>query len=339
MTNLEKTLGEVEFAKVIFPRANKSNAHVLEFDAVNPVGQKLSSIFLTLAYNDDGVLNQIFMNQGKSGGDENAHAQSLGILTSIGLQHGIPPQSFIKTLKGIQSNVRPFELSDKNKKIVYSSIEDLIAAKMTEYIIGVGEPTEVPDDGKYSHQILKTPDEGKATYIKLNMGKSDSPPLYVFFSEDKGGLLSAIFLTRGKSGGNESAHAESLGKLISIPLQYGLHPYRIVKALVGIKSSLMSYGNGSIFQSMEDALGRSILKWYSSRGVNLEEFYNKFVKSETTEDPTKSLSLEELTAVFLPNEKSPCPACGSIEYDKIQKPGTRGCFEYSCCRHPEGSCE
>ncbi len=336
MSTLVERLEQIRFAKEIFPRSKRESAQVLEFDTEDVRGHAYPSVFLILAYNDAGILNQIFINQGKSGADENAHTQGLARLTSICLQHGVPPQAFIKTLKGIDANVRPFEITPQGK-VVYHSIEDLLAHRMMECVLQRQEPLDPAEltNGVYSRKVLDVPDEGDAQYKKLRFGGAEAPPLYITFTQNGGGLLNQVFLARGKSGADESAHAESFAKLISISLQYGLHPFRIAKSLIGMKSSLTSIADQGIYQSMEDAVGRLIIRWYADRGVNLEESYSRVF---ATKPSPRKIDLDSLGNGGIDVDKDPCPNCTELHYQKIEKPGTRGCFTYSCCGYEFGAC-
>lgn len=344
--NLVERLESISFARVVLPRSRRAQGELFEaeaqkFDEGRQEYVKCPSVFLTFGYNEDHVLNQVFVTQGKSGGDENAHAQILGILTSIGLQHGIPPQAFIRTLEGIQASVRPFE-EEGEKRRIYRSIEDFMARKMGEYVIERGESPEISQVNNpiYTKEVLKVPDEVISKGKKLRFGKTGSSPLYLHLDQNDEGLLVAVFLGRGKSGGDESAHAESLGKLISLSLQYGLHPFRVVRSLAGMSSPSIIYADGHIYQSIEDAMGRSILDWYGQRGVDLEKLYHRVMNTE--EDPTSSLEIPNFSLEGLGGNgsKEPCPnpKCGSRDYEVIEKPGTRGCRIYTCCSYEDGAC-
>ena len=336
MGTLVDRLEQINFAKEIFSRSKKESARVLEFDTEDIRGHTYPSVFLILAYSDAGILNQIFINQGKSGADENAHTQCLARLTSICLQHGVPPQAFIKTLRGIDANVKPYEITESGKT-TYHSIEDLLAHKMMECVLQRQEPLDPAEltNGVYSRKVLDVPDEGDAQYKKLRFGSAEAPPLYITFTQNDAGLLNQVFLARGKSGADESAHAESLAKLISISLQYGLHPFRVAKSLIGMKSSLTSIADQSIYQSMEDAVGRLIIKWYVDRGVNLEESYARVFAPKPS---LKKINLDLLDNGNIDTDKDPCPSCMDLHYQKLEKPGTRGCFTYSCCGYEAGAC-
>lgn len=341
---LVKKLDSVNFARVIFPRGRRVKAEVFEVEAQKLEGGdyvECPSIFLTFGYTDDGILNQVFISQGKSGGDENAHAQSLGILTSIGLQHGIPPQAFIRTLEGIKASVRPYE-GDGDSIMVCTSIEDFMARRLSEYVEIRNEPLDIPEikGANYARPALSVPNHGRSEWRKLRFGDVGRSPLYMHLDENDDGLLIGTFFQRGKSGGDESAHAESLGKLVSLSLQYGLHPFRIVRSLVGMSSPSIIYADSHIYQSIEDAVGRSIFYWYNQRGVNLEESYHRVMNVE--EDPTSSLIIPDfdLSGIGGNGGKKPCPnpKCGSTDYEIIDKPGTRGCRVYTCCSYEDGAC-
>ena len=226
-------------------------------------------------------------------------------------------------------------------KVVYSSIEDLIARKLTEYVLGREEPLAISELGEteYSQQVLNDPDEVDSRRKKLSFGDPNLQPLYMHLDHNPEGLLTSVFLTRGKSGGDESAHAESLGKLISLSLQYGLHPFRVVRSLEGMSSPSVIYMDGHIYQSIEDAIGRSIFDWYLKREVDLAESYHRVMNGDT--DPTDSLEVPDfdLEGIGGDEAKKPCPnpECGRTDYELI--PISAKCGKYSCCDWSYGSCD
>jgi hypothetical protein len=344
MSELINVLNDVEFAREVFPfeepEAGGMNAMNREFPTIDQSGNSGSPIDLTFVYNTKGVLNKVKIRQGKSGHEENAHTNTLSELTSLALQHGIPPQALVKTLRGIQGNVRPF-IGESKKRTIFSSMEDIVAFQMENYVKAIEEPLN-PDDvetGKYARKVLDVPDEGKADYKKLEFGM-EVPPLYLFLTGNKEGLLTQVFLSRGKSGGEESAHSESLGKLISLSLRYGVHPYVEADSLIGMQTSLtsMKSGGGGIYQSLEDAIGRIMVDWYKQRGVDLQESYAGLNgKSVAGESPLTGFSLDSLE-VEGKTLKEPCPSCESREYEVIEKPGTRGCDILTCCEYERGAC-
>ena len=346
MVDLVDKLESMEFAKVAFPRERKQPGYIFEYEAQDLSGIPCPSVFLTLSYNPQGVLNQTFISQGKGGSDERAHTESLGIFNSILLQHGVPPQALIKTLSGIQGNTRPYEIVEE-RKIIYPSIEDVLTVLIKQYVNERDEPLDLISvkNPAYTNGKIKVPDEGNAKYVKVNF-RNDKPPLYVFPTENEEGLLTQVFLQRGKSGGDESAHAESLGKLISLGLQYRIHPFRITKILTGVRSSLVAYIQGGIYQSMEDAIGRIIFNWYLDKGVNLEESYARVSKKGKEKGPIYfnidktnrdgEVNLEEIFSKQ--EEKEVCPGCNDESCMKQLKPGTKGCFTWGC-GHATGACE
>jgi len=252
MGNLDNVLDSVEFAREVFPEVGSEEGEESRrwrFNTVDGEGNPKSPIKLIFSYNDERVLNAVEIGQGKSGEEDHAHTNTLSELTSLALQHGIPPQALIKTLSGIQGNVRPY-IGEENERKVFTSMEDIVAFQMENHVKSIKEPLN-PDElknGKYVKQILNVPDEGRADYKKLKFNSTDAAPLYLWLTENHEGLLTQVFLSRGKSGGDESAHSESLGKLISLSLRHGIHPYVVSDSLRGMHSPLsaMKPGGGGI---------------------------------------------------------------------------------------------
>lgn len=364
----------------VFPREkyvyNPSNE--IEFDVFSPSGEKLPSIFITPAYQrvpeekisqlieeeyqkimrnqttkeelikkvldyQKGRLNQIFIDQGKSGADEKAHAESLGKLISLGLQMGIAPQVYYNTLVGIESNTRPRTIKDK-KIIQFNSIEDAIAEIIKEYIVSIDEPINKKEIGSYyekqnlsspyREQMFKIAESSPAIRKKIQFSNPNGPSkVYLQMVENTDGLLGEVFIDRGKSGANENAHAESLGKLISTCLKYGMHPYIVVQALTGIKSSQTSFSKNGIYQSLEDGVAREIERWYSQRGIDLKEHYNSFFNGEGLIMGLGESKIESTIQKL----REPCLGCGSREYETRWE--SRGCGFNTCCDYKIGSCD
>lgn len=372
---------QIEFSKEIFPREKHvSNPSAeIEFDAYSPDGKKLPSVFITLSSqkrsyeeicdlikedhtkllegkitqeeyitkilgSQGGRLNQLFINQGKSGADENAHTESLGKLISLGLQMGIAPQVYYNTLVGIESSTKPRLVRD-DKIIQFNSIEDTIAELLKEYITFIGEPLDKNElKPYYESQGLESPyckkkfeiaETSPSTRKEIKFSGSDGSgqsKVYLHLVENTEGLLGEVFMSRGKSGGNENAHGESVGKLISIGLKYGMHPYIITRALAGIKSSQTAFGKNGIYQSLEDGIAIEMEKWYLDRGINIKQDYeSRFHKDGLVNGLGGQPNQLEIQTL-----KDPCPGCGSREYNTFWE--SRGCGMNTCCDYKLGAC-
>jgi ribonucleoside-diphosphate reductase alpha chain len=72
------------------------------------------------------------------------------------------------------------------------------------------------------------------------------------------GELKEVFVTLGKSGGDEKADAEALGRLISLYLQHGGDVKSVISTLKGIKGKYVSWDEGTQLQSIPDAIGKAL---------------------------------------------------------------------------------
>ena len=94
--------------------------------------------------------------------------------------------------------------------------------------------------------------EGKTIKLRLPQGG-----LYVTANMDNG-ELKEVFVTLGKSGGDEKADAEALGRLISLYLQHGGDIQSVISTLKGIKGKYVSWDEGTQLQSIPDAIAKAL---------------------------------------------------------------------------------
>jgi ribonucleoside-diphosphate reductase alpha chain len=72
------------------------------------------------------------------------------------------------------------------------------------------------------------------------------------------GELKEVFVTLGKSGGDEKADAEAIGRLISLYLQHGGDIKNAISTLKGIKGKYVSWDEGTQLQSIPDAIAKAL---------------------------------------------------------------------------------
>ncbi|MDA4125735.1 MAG: adenosylcobalamin-dependent ribonucleoside-diphosphate reductase, partial [Thaumarchaeota archaeon] len=94
--------------------------------------------------------------------------------------------------------------------------------------------------------------EGKTVKLKLPQGG-----LYLT-ANLVNGELKEVFVTLGKSGGDEKADAEALGRLISLYLQHGGDMQSVINTLKGIKGKYVSWDEGTQLQSIPDAIAKAL---------------------------------------------------------------------------------
>ena len=94
--------------------------------------------------------------------------------------------------------------------------------------------------------------EGKTLKLRLPQGG-----LYLTANMD-GSEVKEVFVTLGKSGGDEKADAEAIGRLISLYLQHGGDLKNVISTLKGIKGKYVSWDEGVQLQSIPDAIGKAL---------------------------------------------------------------------------------
>lgn len=150
-SNKEKTEVSSNFSR---PSKLQANVHVIE------TGN--GKMYVTVSTHN-GRPVEIFLSMGKSGQVFNTFTEALGRTVSISLQHGVPLESIIKTMEGINSD-RPnwfrFEETDK-KPTQILSIPDAIAQLLKRYYM-VG--TNVEDLSQVSGELCSKC--GKHTVLK-----------------------------------------------------------------------------------------------------------------------------------------------------------------------------
>lgn len=82
--------------------------------------------------------------------------------------------------------------------------------------------------------------------------------LYVTVNKDTEGQIKEVFINIGKSGGNEKADAEAIGRLISIYLQDGGSIESVIKQLEGIKGEETFWDQGIALHSIPDAVAKAL---------------------------------------------------------------------------------
>jgi ribonucleoside-diphosphate reductase alpha chain len=103
---------------------------------------------------------------------------------------------------------------------------------------------------KYDRPKLMT---GQTIKMKLPQGS-----LYVTANKNGGDIIRETFVTLGKSGGDEKADAEALGRLISLYLQHGGNVQEVIHTLKGIQGRDVSWDNGKQLLSVPDAVAKAL---------------------------------------------------------------------------------
>ena len=161
---------------------------------------------------------------------------------------------------------------------------------------GYTEPVE--ELGELKGKTVRFETGRGKVYITLNRGGKDND-------------LKEVFITHGRAGGNDAAMAEALSRLISVALQDGTSPKRIVKQLQGI-TDVPVWSKGRKILSLPDAVAQAIG----------EETGNHVV---TIQDEIK------LESPLTPQTGPACPDCGL--HSLVAEEGCVKCHScgYSMC--------
>jgi ribonucleoside-diphosphate reductase alpha chain len=105
-----------------------------------------------------------------------------------------------------------------------------------------------------------------------------------------------VFCSIGKSGYSTMADAEAIGRLTSLALRSGISAEEVVSQLKGIGGAEPTFHNGSLIQSIPDAIALALERHTGEVQVNKQDF-------NTISCP--------FCAASLPDQKCPvCPSCG-----------------------------
>ncbi len=94
---------------------------------------------------------------------------------------------------------------------------------------------------------------GQTMKMKLPQGS-----LYVTANKNGDDIIRETFVTLGKSGGDEKADAEAIGRLISLYLQHGGSIQEVIHTLKGIQGRDVAWDNGQQLLSVPDAVAKAL---------------------------------------------------------------------------------
>ncbi len=114
--------------------------------------------------------------------------------------------------------------------------------------------------------------EGKTVKIKLASGN-----LYLTVNFNKEGKVIEVFLNLGKSGSEEKAFAEAIGRLISLYLQSGGNVEEVIDTLKDIKGAYVVWQEGKPIYSVADAVAK-VLEELTGKRVEKAPYYSKCPK-------------------------------------------------------------
>lgn len=148
--------------------------------------------------------------------------------------------------------------------------------------------------------------EGKTLKLKLPQGG-----LYLTANLVNGDLKE-VFVTLGKSGGDEKADAEALGRLISLYLQHGGDIQNVIKTLKGIRGKYVSWDDGIQLLSIPDATAKA-LEMLVANGAT-PDLSQQAVQGGATTAATSCPECKESTLIF----ENGCYRCTNCGYSKCE---------------------
>ncbi len=169
-----------------------------------------------------------------------------------------------------------------------------------------------PEIKEYERPTVLT---GKTiVYNLLDIGK-----VYITVNFDQNGKPVEVFVNVGKSGSEEKAYSEAIGRLISLYLQQGGDISKIVKALNGIKGKSVTFVEGAKITSVPDGVAKAIefaMKGYTAQTTLTKDFMFSAVK-ESDEKKSKFMPCPKCGNETLVNENG-CLTCKTCGYSKCE---------------------
>ncbi len=237
--------------------------------------------------------------------------------------HQIKPEMRVKMQAAIQKHIDtaisstvnlPQEITPEEVERIFMLAWKLGCKGITIYregsregILETASPAKKQDALTTEQKEFERPKamEGRTLKLKLPQGG-----IYVT-ANMANGETKEVFVTLGKSGGDEKADAEALGRLISLYLQHGGDIRNVISTLKGIKGKYVSWDEGTQLQSIPDAVAKA-----------LEQLTTNHIVKETgsaASSPAVSLGAtcpecHEGTLIF----ENGCYKCASCGYSKCE---------------------
>lgn len=144
--------------------------------------------------------------------------------------------------------------------------------------------------------------------------------VYVTINNSSGGKPVEIFLNVGKSGTEEKAYSEAIGRLASLYLQSGGDPMKVVHSLKGIKGKSVTFISGGKVFSVPDAVAfllEGVIRGrppQSSLATSLSLDPDSHELNDKEDDPPSSAQMSTLDNTALVGKFDgmlTCPRCGN----------------------------
>ncbi|MEN2997996.1 MAG: ribonucleotide reductase N-terminal alpha domain-containing protein [Brevinematia bacterium] len=256
--------------------------------------------------------------------------------------HEIEPYFRVKMQATIQKHIDhsisstvnlPESTSEKTISDIYFYAWKLGCKGITVYREGSREGVLITEDQSKKKskekQEFKRPRilSGETLKFKLPQGT-----LYVTVNKDSDGTIKEVFINIGKSGGNEKADAEAIGRLISIYLQSGGNVEDVIKQLEGIKGEETFWDQGMALHSIPDAVAKALSIIHRSSYEEKISYQEIQVSKQISEPFKGNGDLQERINSEANPKMAKCPTCG--ERTLVNE---NGCFVCKSCGYTKCS--
>jgi ribonucleoside-diphosphate reductase alpha chain len=166
----------------------------------------------------------------------------------------------------------------------------------------------------------------KGRTLKMNSPLGD---IYVTINEDDAGRPFEVFCTLGKAGGSAFAHAEAMGRLMSLALRSGVPITSLRDQLRGISSDrAVGVGPNKVL-SAPDAIGQAIER-YLEEQAGIQEELPMTVTAPVPQGSGEARTETKIYSGLDEHFVGSCPECGSgqMAYEE-------GCMKCHVCGYSE----
>lgn len=269
--------------------------------------------------------------------------------------HEIDPYFRVKMQATIQKHIDhsisstvnlPETIDEKTISDIYFYAWKLGCKGITVYREGSREGVLLTEDkSKKKEKVeFKRPRILKGETLKFRLSQG---ALYVTVNRDQDESIKEVFINIGKSGGNEKADAEAIGRLISIYLQNGGSIEDVIKQLEGIKGEDVYWDGGIALYSIPDAVAKALSIAYKSsyteekvkekvekydKTTNVNNEFSSSQNSEVKDDSINNGNGRLKIVSYSSNKAEKCPSCGEKSYVN-----ENGCWVCKSCGYTKCS--
>ncbi|MBI3859696.1 MAG: hypothetical protein HY296_05585 [Thaumarchaeota archaeon] len=237
--------------------------------------------------------------------------------------HQIKPEMRVKMQATIQKHIDtaisstvnlPQEITTEEVERIYMLAWKMGCKGITVYREGSREGILETEKVVKKTQAAKAPFErpkmmeGRTLKLKLPQGG-----LYLT-GNLVNGELKEVFVTLGKSGGDEKADAEALGRLISLYLQHGGDVKSAISTLKGIKGKYVSWDEGIQLMSIPDAVAKALELLTMNQVVKQSDNIMEQSQTRRTSMGGTCPDCHENALIF----ENGCYKCGNCGYSKCE---------------------